>query len=54
MTTFKALTIAATLTLTPAMALAMCSEGKHQQAQSCASGSAWNAETQSCQPIASS
>lgn len=54
MTTFKALTIAAALTLTPGLALAMCSGAKHQQAQSCATGTSWDAGTQSCQPIASS
>ena len=54
MTTFKALTIAAALTLTPALAMAMCSGAKHQQAQSCATGTAWDYETQSCVPTASS
>jgi hypothetical protein len=54
MTTFKALTIAAALALTPGLALAMCSGAKHQQAQSCAVGTAWDAASQSCQPTASS
>ena len=55
MTTFKALTIAAALTLTPGLALAMCSGAKHeQQAQSCATGAAWDAASQSCKPVASS
>ena len=56
MTTFKALTIAATLTLTAGSALAMgCSGYKHeQQAQSCAAGAAWDAATQSCKPVANS
>lgn len=56
MTTFKALTIAATLTLTAGSALAMgCNSAKHeQQAQSCAAGTSWDAATSSCKPTASS
>lgn len=56
MTTLKALTIAATLTLTPSLALAMgCSGSKHeQQAQSCATGASWDVATQTCKPTASS
>lgn len=56
MTTFKAIAIAATLTLTPSLALAMgCSGNKHeQQAQSCATGSSWDAASQTCKPLASS
>lgn len=55
MTTFKTLTIAATLALAPGIALAMgCSSDKHQQAQSCATGASWDAATQTCVPTASS
>ena len=54
MTTLKVMTIAATLSLAPGLALAMCSGAKHQQAQSCADGSTWDSASQSCVPIASS
>jgi len=56
MTTFKALTIAAALTLTASSALAMgCQHGKHStQAQSCATGTAWDEATSTCIPTASS
>lgn len=54
MTTFKTLTIAATLTLLPGFAMAMCSGAKHQQVQSCAVGTSWDATTQTCVPTANS
>jgi hypothetical protein len=55
MTTLKTLTIAATLILAPSLSLAMgCSGAKHQQAQSCATGTAWDAASQTCIPSASS
>lgn len=56
MKTLKITTVAAVLTLVPAMSFAMgCGFGsKSQQAQTCIQGSAWDAETQTCVPIASS
>ena len=55
MTTFKTLTIAAVLVALPGLTFAMgCSHGKHQQVQSCISGTAWDADTQSCVPLANS
>lgn len=55
MTTLKTLTIAATLALAPGIALAMgCDSSKHEQAQSCATGSSWDSASQTCVPTASS
>ncbi|MEP4194188.1 MAG: hypothetical protein ABJL99_00975 [Aliishimia sp.] len=56
MTTFKALTLAATFTLLPGLALAMgCNYGDHsKQAQSCIAGSSWDSATSSCVPQTSS
>lgn len=50
----KTTIVALTLVLAPSFAFAMCSEGKHEQAQSCASGMAWDTASQSCKPLASS
>jgi hypothetical protein len=48
--TLKALLAAAALTLCPAIATAQCS-GHSQQAMSCAEGTVWDAETQSCKVL---
>lgn len=42
------------LVMAPSFALAMCSGSKHEQAQSCAAGQAWDSASQSCKPLASS
>lgn len=46
----KTLTVALALTLTPALGLAMgCNSSKHeQQAMSCATGTVYDAETNTC------
>lgn len=45
----KTIAAALALTLTPALALAEgCNYGKHQQVMSCATGSVYDAETNSC------
>ena len=56
MTTFKTLTVAAVISLAPAISFAAgCNYGSHdKQAQSCISGSTWDEATQSCQPVTSS
>lgn len=56
MTTLKTLSVAVALTLVPSLSLAMgCSFGDHQkQAQSCVTGTAWDAASQSCQPVVNS
>lgn len=53
MTTLKVITVAGILAVTPSLAAAGCSF-KHQQVQSCVQGTAWDSETQTCVPIASS
>lgn len=50
---FHTLFAALALTLVPALAQASCGIGK-QQAQSCATGSTWDAASQTCVPQASS
>ncbi|MEX0282322.1 MAG: chitin-binding domain-containing protein [Arenibacterium sp.] len=46
--TIKTVVVAFTLTCLPVVGFAMgCSEGSHQ-AQSCADGAVWDAESQSC------
>jgi hypothetical protein len=54
MTTLKVMTIAATLSLAPGLALAMCTGAEHVKVQSCADGSTWDSATQTCVPVASS
>jgi hypothetical protein len=54
MTTLKVMTIAATLSLAPGLALAMCSGSKMQQAQSCAAGTTWDSSSQACVPVVNS
>lgn len=47
--TIKTLSVALALTLTPALGLAMgCNYGKHEQAMSCAAGTVYDAESQTC------
>ncbi|MFC3615919.1 chitin-binding domain-containing protein [Lutimaribacter marinistellae] len=52
MKTKIALTALALIAL-PAVSFAMCSDRQHQ-AQSCAAGSQWNADTQSCEKVVNS
>lgn len=56
MTTFKTLALAAAMASLPGLSFAMgCNYGKHEtQAQSCISGTSWDAATQSCVPTANS
>ncbi len=42
------LCVAAALTILPAMSFAMCSYSKQHQAQTCATGTVWDAESQRC------
>ncbi len=50
----KTLLAALALTITPALAMAECG-WKHQQVtMSCAEGTQWNADTQTCVPTVSS
>ena len=44
----KILLTAFVLAATPGIALASCSWGKSESAASCATGSAWDSETQRC------
>jgi hypothetical protein len=53
MKTLKVMTVAGILAIAPGLAMAGCSD-KHQQAQTCISGSTWDSSTQTCVPIASS
>ena len=48
--TLKAILAAAALTIAPITALAECTGG-HQQAMTCASGSVYDAETNSCKVV---
>jgi hypothetical protein len=50
----KALLAALALTITPALAMAECSWKHEQVTMSCAEGTQWNAETQTCVPTVSS
>lgn len=51
----KMLLAALAITAAPGLAFAQCSWGKaHETAMSCAEGSAWDAESRSCVPVASS
>ncbi|MDP5215876.1 hypothetical protein Q5Y75_01460 [Ruegeria sp. 2205SS24-7] len=46
---------ATVLSLAPGLALAMgCNYGHDQQTQSCAPGTVWDADSQSCAPIVNS
>lgn len=56
MKSFKTLSVAVVLLITPGLAFAMgCSYGEHeQQVQSCVQGTSWDAESQACVPVASS
>lgn len=50
----KTVLMALALTLAPALAVAEgCSFGKHQQAMSCAAGTTYDADTNSCVPTTS-
>lgn len=51
MTTLKTAAFAIAITLAPTLSFAECSWGKSQQAMSCAQGSTYDAETQSCVPV---
>ena len=44
----KTLCVAAALAVLPAMSFAMCSYGQQHQAQSCATGTVWDADSQKC------
>jgi hypothetical protein len=51
----KTLLAALAIIVAPTLAIAECSWGKaHETAMSCAEGSAWDAESRSCVPVASS
>lgn len=51
----KTLLAALAIIVAPTLAIAECSWGKaHETAMSCAEGSAWDAESGSCVPVASS
>lgn len=50
----KTLLAALALTTVPALAMADCSWSREQVTMSCAEGSQWNAETQTCVPVVSS
>lgn len=51
----KTLLAALALTVTPAIAMAECSWGKHEQiTMSCADGAQWDAEKQTCVPTTTS
>lgn len=49
----KTIVAATVLALAPAIGFAMCSDREHQ-AQSCATGTTWDADKQACVPQASS
>lgn len=52
--TLKVLVSATLLGLAPSLALATgCPFGHEKQTQSCASGSVWDAASQSCKPVVS-
>lgn len=48
MTKTKTILAVVALALTPTLAAAECSFGKHQQAATCATGSVWDADTGKC------
>lgn len=51
----KALTALTFIALmTPGLALAMGCNKSHQEAMSCAEGTAWDADSRTCKPLASS
>lgn len=53
--TFKTALVALALTVTPAIAMAECSWAKQDQmTMSCADGTQWDAQSQTCVPVASS
>ncbi|MCU9838049.1 MULTISPECIES: adenylosuccinate lyase [Ruegeria] len=53
--TFKTLTCAVVLAMAPLSALAMgCSSRGHEQTQSCAPGTQWDAASQSCVQVVNS
>ncbi len=55
MTKIKTLLAAAALVSAPALAMADCSWGSaHEVSMSCATGSSWDAESQTCVPTVSS
>lgn len=54
MSKIQTLLVAALLAMAPGLALAECGWGTHEMTMTCAQGTSWDADSQSCVPTATS